>query len=344
LEHWSDSEKASALAYLFAQMQTRRAEKETDGLRRAVYVLLEKLPRQQDCLEFVDRVMLTVRAADALPFEGHWVTSVRGFDGEGGYDRDGAIFRQIRLVVANFDNLEESLASWGMWHEGEELEFPGKTGKRRAEQQTHITMLPTVLMFQLMRFRWNEAVHRSQKIGKAFAFPEEVDMIDLCTNDALDGPTTYNLCAVVVHQGTPVAGHYWAYIKNIENWYKFDDEKFSGAIWKDVEVTGTGNDWVYGSAYLLFHKRAGSEDLLASAFLRRFWGMPLRFSRNGARVETPRSEGGADDRSAIFFRARLNWFEVAGFGAGTAAYWRLLASETASGGWCEGTVLFCEVR
>jgi ubiquitin C-terminal hydrolase len=247
-------------------MQTRRAEEETDGLREAVYVLLEKLPGQQDCQEFLNRVLETVREADAVPFEGESITSVVSLEDDDGYNRGEVTFKQIELVVADFRTLEASLAAWGEWQEGEQLRFPGQTALKRALQQPRIGRLPTILIVQLLRFRWDKKEKRSEKIRTALAFPEAgLDIADVCTEEARYGPTHYNLYAVVVHQGTVLDGHYWAFIKNGETWWKFDNANVSWTSWADVAATGTGNDWLFGSAYLLFYKRVGWEETIAGA-------------------------------------------------------------------------------
>jgi ubiquitin carboxyl-terminal hydrolase 47 len=44
-----------------------------------------------------------------------------------------------------------------------------------------------------------------------------------------EGPFVYELYAVMIHQGGPQSGHYYAYIKDFESkeWYKFNDTSVS---------------------------------------------------------------------------------------------------------------------
>ena len=64
----------------------------------------------------------------------------------------------------------------------------------------------------------------------------------------------YELYSILVHSGTPNAGHYTSYIKSFESgrWYLFNDESVKEVNVSELEKTygGAGG----GNAYVLYYR------------------------------------------------------------------------------------------
>jgi len=76
----------------------------------------------------------------------------------------------------------------------------------------------------------------------------------LLNRDPSGPPPIYDLYAVSNHYGSMGGGHYTAYgmNKDTKKWYKFDDSWTSEVTEREV---------VSSSAYVLFYRRRGSENL-----------------------------------------------------------------------------------
>uniref|UniRef100_F1KQL2 Ubiquitin carboxyl-terminal hydrolase 47 n=1 Tax=Ascaris suum TaxID=6253 RepID=F1KQL2_ASCSU len=76
-----------------------------------------------------------------------------------------------------------------------------------------------------------------------------------------DGPYLYELFSVMVHQGCAAGGHYFAYIKNMDqdSWFCFNDSSVTPATRDDIHRTfgGLGGGWSSSNtnAYMLMYRR-----------------------------------------------------------------------------------------
>ena len=76
-----------------------------------------------------------------------------------------------------------------------------------------------------------------------------------------EGPNVYELFSVIVHSGSALGGHYYAYIKSFENskWYNFNDSSVSEISPEDIhKVYGGQNSSSYSyssNAYLLMYRK-----------------------------------------------------------------------------------------
>eukprot|EP01029_Cantina_marsupialis_P031481 TRINITY_DN9109_c0_g1_i1.p1 TRINITY_DN9109_c0_g1~~TRINITY_DN9109_c0_g1_i1.p1 ORF type:complete len:1223 (+),score=453.86 TRINITY_DN9109_c0_g1_i1:116-3784(+) len=97
----------------------------------------------------------------------------------------------------------------------------------------------------------------------AMPSPEEVEAM------LVQGEDVYELYAVLVHSGSALGGHYYSFVKNVDDgeWYKFNDSTVTPATMSEVEATfgGAGTRSTYGyysytsfaSAYLVLYRRIG---------------------------------------------------------------------------------------
>uniref|UniRef100_A0A0N5ASV0 Ubiquitin carboxyl-terminal hydrolase 47 n=1 Tax=Syphacia muris TaxID=451379 RepID=A0A0N5ASV0_9BILA len=75
-----------------------------------------------------------------------------------------------------------------------------------------------------------------------------------------DGPYVYELFSVMVHQGSATGGHYYAYIKNMDQdaWFCFNDSSVTVATVDDIHRTygGSFGGWACNTnAYMLMYRR-----------------------------------------------------------------------------------------
>ena len=86
-------------------------------------------------------------------------------------------------------------------------------GKQRAEKGVRFVSLPPILTFQLMRFQFDFESLEMAKIFSKFEFTENLEIDN----------QNFRLYSVLVHAGGVNGGHYYAYIKPEQQWFKFDD-------------------------------------------------------------------------------------------------------------------------
>lgn len=105
-------------------------------------------------------------------------------------------------------------------------------GLQVARKGLRIASVGPVLMIQLKRFQFNFETEINQKILDRFEYPDTLPLGILLK---LPEVPAYRLYAVLVHSGERASsGHYYAYIKIQEKWYKFNDEKVTEACEKEV--------------------------------------------------------------------------------------------------------------
>ncbi|KAG6212252.1 hypothetical protein E4U50_001994 [Claviceps purpurea] len=126
---------------------------------------------------------------------------------------------------------------------------------QQAKRYSSIKRLPNVLSIQLKRFEYKQGRHDSaaSKIDHTVQFPLQLNMLpytnrvrnrDNRESLELERSCTYDLLSVIVHVGEIETGHYVAYCRVGDQWFKFNDHKVELA--SISEVLGA-------QAYLLFY-------------------------------------------------------------------------------------------
>lgn len=70
------------------------------------------------------------------------------------------------------------------------------------------------------------------------------------------GDSVYKLYAVMVHNGGAYGGHYFAYIRDQEQWFNFNDSSVSPLSDSDLQKTFGGDS--ANTAYMLLYRKHGS--------------------------------------------------------------------------------------
>ncbi|XP_072330697.1 ubl carboxyl-terminal hydrolase 18-like isoform X2 [Scyliorhinus torazame] len=133
-------------------------------------------------------------------------------------------------------------------------------------QYYRLLSCPQILCLQLKRFDLDPSLGTVVKNYDLMGFQEDLDLerfIDEAHSQK--NKWQYKLLSVIVHVGSGTFGHYYAYVRNVQemDWYYFNDERVRRATWKDVENTfGSSSSssrlWYkfeMQTAYLLFYKR-----------------------------------------------------------------------------------------
>lgn len=121
---------------------------------------------------------------------------------------------------------------------------------RQVTKQLSIKTLPTVVTFQLKRFKKSDEGHG--KVATKIQFTEMLDMTPFMSTKKADSPfpsdNMYSLFAVINHQGeTSYAGHYIAYVRQLkDHWYKCNDEVISRVGLDEV---------LFSEGYILFYHK-----------------------------------------------------------------------------------------
>jgi len=122
-----------------------------------------------------------------------------------------------------------------------ETELITDDSSRRIKKTVHFWSLPPVLIIFLKRYD-NEL----NKIDSVIDFPLDLDMQKYVKG--YDNPATkFSLYAISNHSGGLGGGHYWSYIKNLDQtWYKFDDSRVSTQVTEGL---------ITEAAYCLFYRK-----------------------------------------------------------------------------------------
>lgn len=140
-------------------------------------------------------------------------------------------FFLINLEVSDLTTIEDSIKKFTQTEilDEDNKYDAGIHGKQVAEKSMKISRLPPVLWFLLKRFNFNRRKGNPTKVNAEIKIPETLDL-EACLefDDDADRsiPYKYKLHSMLMHTGTPAAGHYFAYIKNSANkdhWLEFND-------------------------------------------------------------------------------------------------------------------------
>ena len=133
----------------------------------------------------------------------------------------------LSLQVYQIKGLKESLySSFGHEEIIEDYKCEKCNQKVNLIKWNKIVSLPTYINIGLNRFTFNYETFERMKVTTRFEFPLEINMkeyYDLEGNESLnDEDFIYELYGVIVHSGTPYAGHYFSYIRDMTGQGKWD--------------------------------------------------------------------------------------------------------------------------
>jgi hypothetical protein len=169
-------------------------------------------------------------------------------------------FYDIQLAVQGKRNLHESFEDFIAESEltgDNQYEIEGK-GKVDAVRGTKFAEPPPVLHIHLSRFTYDMRSGGMRKVNDRFEFPFKLDMSPFMAESAdRTECLTYELTSVLVHFGTQVAGHYYAFCRPTaaREWYKFNDHEVEHVTEENVMDENFGGPKQYFSAYFLVYVR-----------------------------------------------------------------------------------------
>jgi ubiquitin carboxyl-terminal hydrolase 7 len=178
-------------------------------------------------------------------------------------------FYDLSLQVKDLANLHDSLARSIRPERLDDLYDAGEGfGRIRVEVQVKLLELPKVLQLHLKRFEYDFHSLTQVKVDDRFEFPEQLNMASYLARKAPPQCSMYQLFGVLVHYGTAIGGHYYAYLRPNcgAKWFKFNDSLVTEADSQKAIRENFGGD-LYGSrttyfsyqkiysAYMLFYVR-----------------------------------------------------------------------------------------
>jgi ubiquitin carboxyl-terminal hydrolase 40 len=128
----------------------------------------------------------------------------------------------IQVPVRNRKGLLDSLDS--LYNSYEIIEGYNCSGCNKTvdlKRGNKLSFVPQLLNLSLNKMDFDYNTFERIKITSKFDFPLELDMRPFLTEDIKNTlgleETQYELYAVIVHRGTPYAGHYFSYIRDLTN-------------------------------------------------------------------------------------------------------------------------------
>jgi ubiquitin C-terminal hydrolase len=115
---------------------------------------------------------------------------------------------------------------------------------------------PNILFIQLSRFEFDMQTGDRKKIYDSVSFPLNLDLNKFIGSDG----NQYELFSIVIHSGTAMGGHYYAYIKSFEDnkWYNFNDSSVCEIEIEELpKIFGSGT-YSSPTGYVLMYQRKQS--------------------------------------------------------------------------------------
>ncbi|KGQ01945.1 hypothetical protein PAAG_11336 [Paracoccidioides lutzii Pb01] len=169
-------------------------------------------------------------------------------------------FLDISLNVQNIPSLAESFQDYIRENTDEERT---EHGIRKTATGVIFGSFPTVLHLHLKRYAYDMAQRQLLKVNDTFSYPEEFDASPYLSADSdMSEPWIYRLTGVVVHSGGVHGGRYWVYLRPSPNgsFYKFDDDKVTRAMLRNVMEENYGAEGKATNAYMLLYVRKSRID------------------------------------------------------------------------------------
>jgi ubiquitin carboxyl-terminal hydrolase 7 len=143
-------------------------------------------------------------------------------------------FYDLSLVVKDLPDLLTSLRKYTESEllDGDNQYQTDEFGKQDVTITTKFVEFPPVLHVHLRRFAYNYDLESMTKINSQFEFPSTIDLTEFLVRDAdLSRPAVFDLYGVLVHSGSPRAGHYYAYLRptTAPEWFEFNDSSVTRA-------------------------------------------------------------------------------------------------------------------
>ncbi|KAH9387222.1 ubiquitin carboxyl-terminal hydrolase 7 [Nematocida major] len=137
-----------------------------------------------------------------------------------------------------------------------------------ATKSDYCKTFPPVLFLQIKRFNMDYETGEVYKLNNYYSFPSTLDLSPYTQNKAVDN--RYTLYAVNVHQGNGMSeGHYYAYIKKHDGWYKFNDSYVTRCMEEEAIQETFGGRHAYknkiktaNAYYLVYVRTSQMEEML----------------------------------------------------------------------------------
>jgi ubiquitin carboxyl-terminal hydrolase 7 len=250
------------LQRLFAKMQLGDEACSTAALTKSFGWDREDTFVQHDVLEFC-RVLMDnletkmkgtpLEGVIAGIFRGKWRKVIRAIN-VSFVSQNEQYFYDLPLQVRGCATLEKSFEDFIAKEvlNGDNQYRTEQYGMQDVEMGTEFLEFPSVLHLQLSRWEYDQW-GRSVKINARFEFPATIDLSRFLASDAdRSRSAVYDLYGVLVHSGSVVGGHYYAYLRPTRDgqWLQFNDSTVSPSTAKQaLDDNFGGSSYGYSGAY-----------------------------------------------------------------------------------------------
>lgn len=221
---------------IFQELETSPSAVQTTALTAALGMSHQEISTQHDASEYVLAVirrLMEENGAERPELQGLFFGYARHIISSEAVqyrtDPQAEPFQIIHLAVTGLTSLEASLEDHLQARPlSDPYDVPGH-GLQPATQTTVFDSFPPILYLQLMRFRQDDFGH-GEKVNDRFTFLMELDMAPYLSDSTAGSHSQYYLRSVLVHRGEYEFGHYYAFIRNANEFYRFDDHEVSHVV------------------------------------------------------------------------------------------------------------------
>lgn len=234
-----NKEKTLEMQKLFYKLESEPGPVEPNAFAEA-FKLKESIDSQQDIQEFC-KILLDILENESKSqpffdyiermFYGKMCCSIAC--AKGCKSEKIEKYNDIQLVISSpfsevvSSTLEDALQAYVTTAnlEGANMYNCEKHGYVNAQRRDYFKSFPPILFFQIKRFDMDLDTGLTYKVNDLFCSPERINLGKYKgLPSGAESDDNYTLHSINVHVGEgPFEGHYYAYIKKADSWYKFND-------------------------------------------------------------------------------------------------------------------------
>ncbi|CAD8045417.1 unnamed protein product [Paramecium sonneborni] len=240
---------------------------------------------QQDCNEFFNLItdkleqdQKFTNQSNLIPqlLGGTLVNEIKSLEADFDFRREKEEpFLTVSIDIKHKKCLEEAL---DLFVKGDVLDGENKylceevQRKIDVQKRQYFKKLPNTFIFHLKRFEFDYNTMLRIKINDYFEFPQEINMFKWTRDSIVENMEIedmsdymYILKGVLVHIGSAEGGHYYSFIRDVDQWYEFNDKLICPFKIENLKTEcfgGGGNnnisDWGINNsknAYMLFYEK-----------------------------------------------------------------------------------------
>ena len=177
-------------------------------------------------------------------------------------------FVYVNLVIDGLKKKESILNAFEQFTKPEKLDgYKSEDNPKPETTEFHkkisFISLPEYLIVVLKRFSFDMSTGHPSKVNTVLSIPTHLDMAPYCVGYE-NKHTKYSLNAICNHTGGIRGGHYYAYVKNISDGGKTENDHswilYNDSCYREVKKEAMNKEELLSAdAYILFYHRIGGQ-------------------------------------------------------------------------------------